>query len=169
MIQVQKQNERELVFPHIVSCETHSLDSCCKVFRNKMFIFATTINSCDKNAERIPFIWDWRISHIGKYNINLSLVPSYFPLIRILCDFFPSHNETIRKHLYKNLSFLNNNSKNSNRENLNFASQLFSDEKSDIISVKRKTLRSFPKSATPTSFNLNIKRNFGFCSKALLN
>ena len=45
-----------------------------------------------------------------------------------------------------------------NRENLNFPTELFSAEKSDIISVKRKTLRSFPKSATPTSFNLDIPR-----------
>ena len=45
-----------------------------------------------------------------------------------------------------------------NRENLNFPTELFSNEKSDIISVKRKTLWSFPKSATPTSFNQDIKR-----------
>lgn len=76
----------------------------------------------------------------------------------------PTHNPRnqclaipiLKKRLFKYFSFLN---KYSNRENLNFASQLFSDEKSDIISVKRKTLRSFPKSPTATSHHANIMFN----------
>ena len=59
--------------------------------------------------------------------------------------------------------------KMSNRKFPNFPTELFSNEKSDIISVKRKTLRSFPKSATPTSFNLDIMRNLNFHSRRLKN
>ena len=58
-----------------------------------------------------------------------------------------------RQHFFKscatNRHFLNSPSVSANAEN--------------IISVKRKSYR-FPKSASPTSFNLDIKRNFGFCS-----
>jgi len=38
-----------------------------------------------------------------------------------------------------------------------------------IISVKEDLLRKSPNSLTRTFLNANIKRNFGFCSKALEN
>lgn len=43
--------------------------------------------------------------------------------------------------------------------NLLWLTPTFSYGKRNIISVKRKTLRSFPKSPTATSFNLDIKSN----------
>ena len=55
--------------------------------------------------------------------------------------------------------------------NFTLPSATFSYGKRNIISVKRKIQYSlyFPKSATPTSFNLDIMRNLNFHSRRLKN
>jgi hypothetical protein len=81
-------------------------------------------------------------------------------------DTIKSHS-SIRKNIFKYFSILNINSKMSNRKTPNFATQLFSDEKRDLICVKEKkqSLLFFPKffATQKTFLNANIKLNSGGC------
>jgi len=164
MIQVQKQNERELVFPHIVSCESKSLRfgferfySPWRTYITPKFIIKFSAFSIT-NGFNNPYIF---ICFIIMPSRNFSSCSEFLPIFH--------YHKSMRKHTYINLSFLNNNSKNSNRENLNFASQLFSDEKSDIICVKEFAYGSpkfFP--SEKTFLNANSRADaqiLNFCYK----
>jgi len=176
MIQVQKQNIEEKFYLDALTqeCMPHPIRNPRTIIITGITIRPNPILLLNPGEIKIA-IFSINLAINGSfplaessdiYNTNPRTAPTYAPhILKGLKLFFAISFHKIFN--YKYFSFLNNNSKNSNRENLNFASQLFSNEKSDIISVKRKTLWSFPKSATPTSFNLDIKLNLAFCLPTL--